>query len=120
MSRHWTRTGTCRQTFEIKVDLTLLIEYLTDKIIESVEDKDLDIEVDESYVDIDRLVIKGSYDTPYTWTHYDATWLDPAENDVDRIYLGDIVPDPEIPEDLKKLIKDITVEEDEDDAEYGD
>ena len=120
MSRHWTKTGTVRQPFKIKADLTPLIEYLTDRIIESVKDKDLDIEVDESYVDIDQLVITGSYDTPYEWTHYDGTLEDPPENDIDRTYLGDIVPTPELPEELKQLIKNIKVEEDEDDADYRD
>lgn len=120
MSRHWTKTGTVRQSFQLKADLTPLIEYLTDRIIESVKDKDLDIEVDESYVDIDQLVIVGGYDTSYKWTHYDATHLDPPENDIDRIYLGDIVPEPELPEELKQLIKNIKVEEDEDDADYRD
>lgn len=120
MSRHWTKEGTVRQSFKIKADLTPLIEYLTDRIIESVQDKDLEIEVDESYVDIDQLVIVGSYDTPYKWTHYDATHLDPPENDIDRMYLGDIVPEPELPEELKTMIKNINVEEDEDDADYRD
>ena len=120
MSVHWTKTGTCRQTFEITADVSLLIDYLTDKILESVQDKEFDIDFDESYVDVDKLVIKGSYDTPYSWTHYDATRLDPPEDDVERSYLGDVTPDPEISEDLKKLIKDIVIEEDEDDAEYGD
>lgn len=120
MSRHWIKEGTVRQSFKIKADLTPLIEYLTDRIIESVKDKDLDIEVDESYVDIDQLVIVGGYDTPYKWTHYDATHLDPPENDIDRMYLGDIVPEPELPEELKTMIKNINVEEDEDDADYRD
>lgn len=116
MSRHWTRTGTCRQRFKVKADLTPLIEYLTDKILESVKDSDIDFDLDEAYVDIDQLVIDGSYDTPYEWTHYDATLIDPPEDDIDRIYLGDVAP--ELPEELKKLVKDIKVEEDEDDAEY--
>lgn len=118
MNRHWTKTGTCRQPFKIKADLTPLIDYLTDKILESVKDSNTDINFDESYVDIDQLVIIGSYDTPYEWRHYDATHLDPPEDDIDRTYLGDITP--ELPEELKNLIKDIRVEEDGDDAEYMD
>lgn len=120
MSRHWKTRGTVRQSFKIKADLTPLIEYLQERIIDSVKDDALDIEVDESYVDIDQLVITGCYDTPYSWEHYDATLLDPPEDDIDRAYLGDITPEPELPEELKSLIKNIRVEEDEDDADYMD
>ena len=117
---NWTKTGTCRQDFKITADIEPLIEYLTDKIIESVKDKDVHIEVDESYVDIDKLVIVGCYDTPYEWTHYDATRLDPPENDIERVYIGDVTPAPVFSEELKSLIKNIQVEEDEDDADYRD
>lgn len=120
MSRHFTRTGTCRQPFKITADVEDLIEYLTNRILESVNDKDISIDFDESYIDVDKLVIVGSYDTPYSWTHYDATMEDPAENDIDRAYMGDITPQPELPEELKGLIKNIQVEEDEDDCEYMD
>ena len=119
MARHWTRRGTCRQPFQVKADITPLIEYLTDKILESVKDKDIEINFDESYVDIDQLVIVGSYDTGYEWTHYDATLYDPPEDNIDRTWLGDITPQPELSEELKDLIKNIRVEEDNDDAEYG-
>lgn len=121
MMKKWTKTGKVRQQFKVRADLTPLIEYLTEKILESLKDKNIDIELDESYVDnIDQLVIVGSYDIPYGWTHYDATHLDPPEDEIDRIYLSDIKPEPEFSEELKKLINDIEVEEDEDRADYGD
>lgn len=116
MSRHFTQQGTCRQTFEITADIEPLIEYLTNQILDSVASKDMDMDLDEYFIDNDRLVIIGSYDTPYTWTHYDATREEPAENDIDRDYLGD--PKLLLPELLKSLIKNISVEEDEDKAEY--
>ena len=120
MSRHWTRTGTCRQPFKIKADITPLIEYLTDRIIEAAKKSEIEIDLDESYVDIDQLVIVGTYDTPYEWTLYAGTREEPAENDIERDYLGDVPPQPELPEELKNLIKDIKVEEDPQDADYMD
>ena len=116
MSRHFTKTGTCCQKFTIKADVEKLIDYLTDKILEQATNVDIDF--DEAYVDIDRLVIKGTYETPYEWTHYDATRDEPAENDVEREYLSPMVIPESIPEEIRKLIKIVEVEEDEDEAEY--
>lgn len=118
MGRHWVKRGICRQKFEIKVDVGQLIEYLADKILEQATNVDIDF--DEAYVDIDKLVIKGMYYTPYEWTHYDATREEPAENDVEREYMGPMVIPESIPEEIRKLLKVVEVEEDEDDAEYED
>lgn len=118
MSRHWTRRGTCRQDFTIKVDVEPLIDYLADKIL--AQATNVDIDFDEAYVDIDKLIIKGTYYTPYEWTHYDATREEPAENDIEREYMGPMVIPESIPEEIRKLLKAVEVEEDEDDAEYED
>lgn len=116
MSRHFTKRGTCTQKFTIKVDVEKLIDYLTDKILEQATNVDIDF--DEAYVDIDRLIIKGTYDTPYEWTHYDATREEPAENDIEREYMAPMVIPESIPEEIRKLLKVVEVEEDEDEAEY--
>lgn len=116
MSRHWTRRGKCRQDFTIKVNVESLINYLTDKILEQATN--VEAYLDESYVDIDQLVIKGTYYTPYEWTHYDATREEPAENDVEREYMGPMEIPESIPEEIRGLIKVTEVEEDEDDADY--
>ena len=116
MSRHFTKRGNCRQKFTIKADMEKLIDYLTDKILEQATNVDIDL--DEAYVDIGELVIKGTYDTPYEWTHYDATREEPAENDVEREYLGNMEIPESIPEEIRGLIRILEVEEDEDEAEY--
>ena len=116
MSRHFTKRGTCCQKFTIKVDVEKLTDYLTDKILEQATNVEVDL--DEAYVDIDRLVIKGTYDTPYVWTHYDATREEPAENDIEREYMAPMVIPESIPEEIRKLLKVVEVEEDEDEAEY--
>ena len=118
MSRHFTKRGTCTQKFTIKVDVEQLIDYLADKILEQATNVDIDF--DEAYIDIDQLVIKGTYDTPYEWTHYDATREEPAENDVEREYMAPMVIPESIPEEIRKLLKVVEVEEDEDDAKYED
>ena len=116
MSRHFTQEGTCRQKFTIKVDVDRLIDYLTDKLLEQANNVDIDL--DEAYVDTDKLVITGTYDTPYEWTHYDATREEPAENDLEREYLGFVTIPKSIPEEIRNLMGVVEVEEDEDDAEY--
>ena len=116
MSRHWTARGKCRQDFKITIDVDQLIEYLAEKIM--AQATNVEAEIDEAYVDIDKLVITGSYDTPYEWTHYDATRWEPAENDIEREYMGPMVIPEDIPEEIRGLIKNIQVEEDEDKAEY--
>lgn len=118
MSRHWVKRGICKQKFTIKVDVEGLIDYLTDKILEQATNVDIDF--DEAYIDIDKLIIKGTYDTPYEWTHYDATREEPAENDIEREYMGPMVIPESIPEEIRKLLKAVEVEEDEDDAKYED
>ena len=116
MSRHWIKRGTCRQKFTITVDAEQLIDYLVDKIL--AQATNVDYELDEAYIDIDKLTIKGTYDTPYEWTHYDATRWEPAENDIEREYMAPMVIPGTIPEEIRKLLKVVEVEEDEDDAEY--
>ena len=116
MSRHWTRRGKCRQDFKIEVNVDGLIEYLAEKILNQATN--IEVDLDEAYVDIDRLVIKGTYNTPYEWTHYDATRWEPAENDIEREYMGPMDIPETIPEEIRKLLKVVEVEEDEDDAEY--
>lgn len=116
MSRHFTKRGTCTQKFTIKVDVDRLIDYLTDKLLEQANNVDIDL--DEAYVDTDKLVITGTYYTPYEWTHYDATREEPAENDVEREYMAPMVIPETIPEEIRKLLKVVEVEEDEDEAEY--
>ena len=116
MSRHFTKRGTCTQKFKIEVNVDGLIEYLAEKILNQATNVEVDL--DEAYVDIDRLVIKGNYYTPYEWTHFDATREEPAENDIEREYMGPMVIPESIPEEIRKLLKVVEVEEDEDDAEY--
>lgn len=117
MSRHWIDRGTCRQNFKIRVDISPLIEEMTENVLSIAQADAIDeIELDESYVDGDELVIVGTYDTPYMWEHYDATLYDPPENDIERGYIDDL--EPFIPANVKKYIKSIKVEESDDDCEY--
>ena len=117
MSRHFTKRGTCTQKFKIEVNVDGLIEYLAEKILNQATNVEVDL--DEAYVDIDRLIIKGTYDTPYEWTHYDATREEPAEDETEREYIGSLSIPESIPEEIRKLLKVVEVEEDEDEAEYG-
>ena len=114
--RHFIKTGTCTQPFTIKVDVEKLVDYLTDKILEQATNVDIDL--DEAYIDIGELVIKGNYYSPYEWEHYDATREEPAENDVEREYIGHIGIPESIPEEIRKLIRVLEIKEDEDEAEY--
>lgn len=116
MSRHWTRRGKCTQKFKIEVNVDGLIEYLAEKILNQATN--IEVDLDEAYVDIDKLVIKGTYNTPYEWSHYDATRWEPAENDIEREYMGPMDIPETIPEEIRKLLKVVEVEEDEDEAEY--
>ena len=118
MSRHWTKRGTCTQKFCVKVDVEKLIDYLADKIL--AQATNVEYELDEAYVDVDQLIIKGIYSTPYKWSHYDETRYEPAEDEVEREYMAPMVIPEDIPEEIRKLLKVVEVEEDEDDADYDD
>lgn len=117
MSRHWIDRGTCRQDFKIRVDISPLIEEITNNVLAIAQNEHIgEIDLDESYVEDDELVIVGTYDTPYTWSHYDATLYDPPENNIERGYIDDL--EPFIPANVKKYIKSIKVDENEDNCEY--
>lgn len=117
-------TGTVTQKFRINVDIAKLTEYIVDNILYQISvDKDISsVDLDEYIADGDTLEIIGTYDTDFKSYYSPATRWEPAEEDMQRFYIGNdgVGLLDTLPEDIRKLIDIYNVEEEEDDAEYKD
>lgn len=117
-------TGTVTQKFRITLDIEKLTEYVIDNILHQINtDKDISsVDLDEYYLEDDSLVITGTYDTDFKSYYSPATRYEPAEEDMQRFYIGEdgVGLLDTLPEDIRKLIDISKVEEDEDDADYKD
>ena len=115
-------TGTVTQKFRINVDINKLTECIVDNILHQINtDKDISsVDLDEYYLEDDSLVITGTYDTDFKSYYSPATRYEPAEEDMQRFYIGEdgVGLLDTLPEDIRKLIDISKVEEDEDDADY--
>ncbi len=117
----WTN-GTVRQSFKIRVDISKLTEYITDSILQQINtDKEvLSVELDEFDVAGDELEITGTYDTDFKSYYAPATRYEPAEEELQRFYIGDdgVGLLDGLPQEIIKLIDIDKVEEKEEDADY--
>lgn len=117
-------TGTVTQKFRITLDIEKLTECIVDNILHQIScDKDISsVDLDEYYFDGDSLEITGTYDTDFKSYYSPATRYEPAEEDMQRFYIGEdgVGLLDTLPEDIRKLIDIYNVEEEEDDAEYKD
>lgn len=115
-------TGTVTQKFRINVDIAKLTEYIVDNILSQINtDKEVSsVDLDEYIADGDTLEIIGTYDTDFKSYYSHATRWEPAEEDMQRFYIGNdgVGLLDTLPEDIRKLIDIYNVEEDEDDADY--
>lgn len=115
-------TGTVTQKFRINVDINKLTECIVDNILHQINtDKDISsVDLDEYYLEDDSLVITGTYDTDFKSYYSPATMYEPAEEDMQRFYIGEdgVGLLDTLPEDIRKLIDVSNVEEDDDDADY--
>lgn len=115
-------TGTVTQKFRITLDIAKLTECIVDNILHQINiDKDISsVDLDEYYLEDDSLVITGTYDTDFKSYYSPATRYEPAEEDMQRFYIGEdgVGLLDTLPEDIRKLIDVSNVEEDEDDADY--
>lgn len=115
-------TGTVTQKFRITLDIEKLTEYIVDNILSQINsDKDISsVDLDEYYTDGGSLEITGTYDTDFKSYYSPATRWEPAEEDMQRFYIGEdgVGLLDTLPEDIRKLIDVSNVEEDEDDADY--
>lgn len=115
-------TGTVTQKFRINVDIVKLTEYIVDNILSQINtDKEVSsVDLDEYIADGDTLEIIGTYDTDFKSYYSPATRWEPAEEDMQRFYIGEdgVGLLDTLPEDMRKLIDVSNVEEDEDDADY--
>lgn len=114
--------GTVTQKFRITVDIDKLTECIVDNILHQIScDKDISsVDLDEYYTDGGSLEITGTYDTDFKSYYSPATRWEPAEEDMQRFYIGEdgVGLLDTIPEDIRKLIDISKVEEEEDDADY--
>lgn len=117
----WT-TGTVTQKFKISVDIDKLTEYIVDNILDQIYTvKDISsVDLDEYYTDGGYLEITGTYDTDFKSYYSPATRWEPAEEDMQRFYIGSdgVGLLDSLPEDIRKLIDIYNVEEEETDADY--
>ena len=119
----WSK-GTLRQKFKVEVDISKLLEYVTDSVLGAVNDIDdvNSVDFDESYVDDTDLIIYGSYDADYESCFFAATRYEPAEYDCERPWIGDegVGLLDSVPENIRKLVNISRVTEDEDECDYKD
>lgn len=117
----WTN-GTFTQKFKVSVDISKLMEYITDNVLQQINtDKEISsVDLDEYYADGDNLEIRGTYSGDFKSYYAPATRYEPAEEDLQRPFIGEdgVGLLDGIPEDILKFIDIDTVEEDEDDATY--
>ena len=116
-------TGTVTQKFRITVDMSKLTECIVDNILDQInkaKEISFRVDLDEYYIEDDSLEIVGTYDTDFKSYYSPATRWEPAEEDMQRFYIGEdgVGLLDTLPEDIRKLIDISKVEEDEDDADY--
>ena len=115
-------TGTVTQKFRITLDIEKLTECIVDNILHQIScDKDISsVDLDEYYTDGGNLEITGTYDTDFKSYYSPATRWEPAEEDMQRFYIGEdgVGLLDTLPENIRKLIDVSKVEEDEDEADY--
>lgn len=116
-------TGTVTQKFRITLDIEKLTEYIVDNILSQInkaKEISFRVDLDEYYIEDDSLEIVGTYDTDFKSYYSPATRWEPAEEDMQRFYIGKdgVGLLDTLPEDIRKLIDVSHVEEDEDDADY--
>lgn len=116
-------TGIVTQKFRINVDIDKLTEYIVDNILDQInkaKEISFRVDLDEYYIEDDNLEIVGTYDTNFKSYYSPATRYEPAEEDMQRFYIGEdgVGLLDTLPEDIRKLIDISKVEEDEDDADY--
>lgn len=115
-------TGTVTQKFRITLDIEKLTDYVIDNILHQINsEKDISsVDFDEYFSDGGYLEITGTYDTDFKSYYSPATRYEPAEEDMQRFYIGEdgVGLLDTLPENIRKLIDVSHVEEDEDDAEY--
>ena len=120
--RSGTERGTLKQNFTIELNLTKLVDFITEKIEEAISSdkafEDVELEIDDSDYEFE---FSGSYETDFVHTWCEATRLDPAEDDMDRVYIGEdgVGLLDLLPKNLRELV-DLKVIEDEEDVEYPD
>ena len=116
-------TGIVTQNFRITVDMSKLTECIVDNILDQINKaKEISyrVDLDEYYIEDDSLEIVGTYDTNFKSYYSPATRYEPAEEDMQRFYIGEdgVGLLDTLPENIQKLIDVSKVEEKEDDAEY--
>lgn len=115
-----TNSGTLKQKFLIKLDLSKLIDHIAVQIEDalSTDFEDVELEVDYSDHEVD---MSGEYKTDYTHSWCEATLYDPPEDEMEREYIGEEGTGllNFLPEQIAKLIT-LRVIEDEDNVEYED
>lgn len=115
-------TGTVTQKFRITLDIEKLTEFIVDNILSQINtDKEVfSVDLDEYYTDGGSLEITGTYDTDFKSYYSPATRWEPAEEDMQRFYIGEdgVGLLDTLPENIRKLIDISHVEEEEDDADY--
>ena len=116
-------TGIVTQKFRITVDIDKLTEYIVDNILDQInkaKEISFRVDLDEYYIEDDSLEIVGTYDTDFKSYYSPATRWEPAEEDMQRFYIGEdgVGLLDTLPENIRKLIDISKVEEDEDDADY--
>lgn len=120
--RSGTERGTLKQNFIIELNLTKLVESIVEKIEEAISSdkafEDVELEIDDYDYEFE---FSGSYETDFVHTWCTATRLDPPEDDMDRVYIGEdgVGLLDLLPENLRGLV-DLKVIEDEEDVEYAD
>lgn len=118
-----TTTGIVTQKFRITVDIAKLTEYIVDNILDQInkaKEISFRVDLDEYYIEDDSLEIVGTYDTDFKSYYSPATRYEPAEEDMQRFYIGEdgVGLLDTLPENIRKLISICNVKENEDDADY--
>jgi len=116
-------TGIVTQKFRITVDIDKLTDYIVDNILDKInkaKEISFRVDLDEYYIEDDSLEIVGTYDTNFKSYYSPATRFEPAEEDMQRFYIGEdgVGLLDTLPENIRKLIDISKVEEDEDNADY--
>ena len=111
----WQR-GTLKQPFKVRVDIEKLVDFITDKIIEQIaSDKEIDsVDLDESYVDDNTLIIDGIYEASFRSIYTQATFWNPSEYDEERPYISggnDSWLLSGLPKEIRDLVNVVEIQE---------
>ena len=113
-----TGRGKLVQNFKVRLDIEQLIGYIAESVIAEISDDMDDVEANEWTNEDMELGISGTYSTSYKSWWCSATLESPEEFDIEREYIGDVSLRC-IPEELRKFISVIEVEENDEDVDYG-